>query len=96
MNYELIFLNLHRKPNFIKGAYICNNNNCNNFQQFKQKHLKLQYLFNKPPVALAILFRSTFFTLRTAIAPPSTKYFMHKSSIPPDSKITLAPLDKIF
>lgn len=49
-----------------------------------------------PPVALAILFRSTFLHRLTAIAPASTKYFKHKSSIPPVVKMTLAPAANIF
>ena len=49
-----------------------------------------------PPVALAILLRSSFLHLRTAIAPASTKYFMHRSSIPPVVRMTLAPAARIF
>lgn len=49
-----------------------------------------------PPVALAILLRSTFLQRLTARAPASTKYFRHKSSIPPVVRITLAPAPKIF
>lgn len=49
-----------------------------------------------PPVALAILLRSTFLQRLTARAPASTKYFRHKSSIPPVVRITLAPAAKIF
>ena len=49
-----------------------------------------------PPVALAILLRSSFLHLRTAIAPASTKYFMQRSSIPPVVRMTLAPAARIF
>ena len=49
-----------------------------------------------PPVALAILFRSSFLTRLTPIAFASTKYLRHKSSIPPDTRTTLAPADSIF
>ena len=50
----------------------------------------------KPPVALAIRFKSTFLHLLTAMAPASTKYLRHKSSIPPVVSITLAPEARIF
>jgi len=53
-------------------------------------------ILNLPPVALAILFISSFFTLRTAIAPASTNNFKHKSSIPLVVRITLAPASRIF
>jgi hypothetical protein len=49
-----------------------------------------------PPVALAILRRSTFLHLLTAMAPASTKYFRQRSSIPPVVSITLAPVERIF
>uniref|UniRef100_T1GEF0 Uncharacterized protein n=1 Tax=Megaselia scalaris TaxID=36166 RepID=T1GEF0_MEGSC len=48
------------------------------------------------PVALAIIFKSLFFTLRTAIAPASTKYFIQRSSTPPEHKTTLTPVAKII
>mmetsp|Transcript_19340 Transcript_19340/g.28597 ORF Transcript_19340/g.28597 Transcript_19340/m.28597 type:complete len:208 (-) Transcript_19340:728-1351(-) len=48
------------------------------------------------PVALAILLMSSIFTLRTAIAFASTKYFKHKSSIPFVVRTTFAPEIKIF
>jgi len=38
-----------------------------------------------PPVHLAILFKSTFLHLRTAMAPASTKYLRQRSSIPPST-----------
>ena len=49
-----------------------------------------------PPVALAMRFMSSVFTRRTAMAPASTKYLRHKSSIPPVHKMTLAPAVRIF
>jgi hypothetical protein len=41
-----------------------------------------------PPVALAMRFRSSFLTLRMAMAPASTKYFRHRSSMPLVVRIT--------
>mmetsp|Transcript_23529 Transcript_23529/g.39204 ORF Transcript_23529/g.39204 Transcript_23529/m.39204 type:complete len:337 (+) Transcript_23529:630-1640(+) len=49
-----------------------------------------------PPVALAMRFRSSFFTRRTAMAPASTKYFRHRSSMPFVVNTTFAPLSRIF
>ena len=49
-----------------------------------------------PPVALAILFRSCFLHLLTAMAPASTKYLRQRSSIPPVVRMTLAPASRIF
>lgn len=49
-----------------------------------------------PPVALAMRLRSLFRTRRTAMAPTSTKYLRHMSSMPPVVRTTLAPDDKIF
>lgn len=49
-----------------------------------------------PPEALAMRLRSFFKTLLTAIAPASTKYFRHMSSMPPVVRITLAPVARIF
>lgn len=49
-----------------------------------------------PPVALAMRFRSFFSTRRTAMAPASTKYFRHMSSIPPVVRTTVAPANRIF
>lgn len=40
--------------------------------------------------------RSLFRTRRTAIAPTSTKYLRHMSSMPPVVRTTLAPDDRIF
>lgn len=48
------------------------------------------------PVALAILLRSAFLTLRTPMAPASTKYFKQRSSIPPLAKMTFTPVERIF
>lgn len=48
------------------------------------------------PVAFAILFRSAFLHRLTPIAPASTKYLRHKSSIPPEQRITLTPVARIF
>merc|ERR1712012_1443057 len=48
------------------------------------------------PVALAILLRSCLLHLLTAMAPASTKYFKHRSSMPPVVRITLAPVVKIL
>lgn len=49
-----------------------------------------------PPVALAMRLRSLLRTLLTAMAPTSTKYLRHMSSMPPVVRITLAPDAKIF
>ena len=43
------------------------------------------------PVALAILLKSGFLTLLTAMAPASTKYLRQRSSMPPVVRMTLAP-----
>lgn len=51
---------------------------------------------NVPPVAFAMRFKSAFLQRLTAIAPASTKYFKHKSSIPPVVKTTFAPAFKIL
>mmetsp|Transcript_9423 Transcript_9423/g.20862 ORF Transcript_9423/g.20862 Transcript_9423/m.20862 type:complete len:310 (-) Transcript_9423:411-1340(-) len=49
-----------------------------------------------PPVALAMRFRSSFFTRRIAMAPASTKYLRHRSSMPLVVRITLAPASRIL
>jgi len=51
---------------------------------------------HSPPVAFAIRRRSIFLHRRTAIVPLSTKYFRHRSSMPPVVRMTLAPADRIF
>mmetsp|Transcript_19336 Transcript_19336/g.35914 ORF Transcript_19336/g.35914 Transcript_19336/m.35914 type:complete len:271 (-) Transcript_19336:471-1283(-) len=49
-----------------------------------------------PPVALASLLRSSLLHLRAAMAPASTKYFRHRSSIPLVVRMTFAPESMIF
>lgn len=57
---------------------------------------KLQLTSFLPPVAFAMRLRSLFKTRLTAMAPTSTKYFKHMSSMPPVVSITFAPDAKIF
>lgn len=45
-----------------------------------------------PPVALAILLKSSNSTLLTANTPASTKYLFYESSIPPVANIAFTPL----
>ena len=66
---------------------------CLNSKVYKHK---LQHISFLPPVALAIRLRSFLRTLLTAMAPASTKYFRHMSSMPPVVSITFAPAAKIF
>ena len=56
----------------------------------------LSQTWQLPPVALAMRFRSAFLHLRTAMAPFSTKYLRHRSSMPPVVRTTFAPAAKIF
>ncbi len=62
----------------------------------KANQHKLQCTSTLPPVALAMRLRSFLRTLLTAMAPTSTKYLRHMSSMPPVVRITLAPDAKIF
>lgn len=50
------------------------------------------YVTTLPPVALAILLKSSISTLLTANIPDSTKYLLYESSIPPDANIAVIPL----
>lgn len=67
--------------------------NADNFKVFQHKMQHVPFL---PPVALAMRLRSLFRTLLTAMAPTSTKYFRHMSSMPPVVRMTLAPDARIF
>lgn len=58
--------------------------------------IKYHHTCALPPVALAMRLRSLFRTRRTAMAPTSTKYLRHMSSMPPVVRMTLAPDAKIF
>mmetsp|Transcript_19377 Transcript_19377/g.73261 ORF Transcript_19377/g.73261 Transcript_19377/m.73261 type:complete len:259 (+) Transcript_19377:1371-2147(+) len=49
-----------------------------------------------PPVARATRRMSSIFTRRHAIAPASTKYFRHRSSMPLEQRMTLAPASRTF
>lgn len=72
------------------------NQNSKNVCNLKVHQHKLQHASFLPPVALAMRLRSLLRTLLTAMAPTSTKYFRHMSSMPPVVRMTLAPDARIF
>lgn len=86
---------LHLMKPFDKDIKTCTQIRCKSPVAQKPIH-KHQHSSTLPPVALAMRLRSLLRTLLTAMAPTSTKYLRHMSSMPPVVRITLAPDAKIF